>query len=116
VDERNALIEFTKVTYGLNGNGPVLSASDTSGGQMCCGDARHVMFPNVFYPCGFKGNCKFRHGLEATTAGGPYLDGSEAQKEAMRVFVPTYTAAIAAAGTLRMKKGPKTGNGTGKDR
>jgi hypothetical protein len=82
---------------------------------MCSGDARHVMFPQVFYPCGFKGNCKFRHGLEATTAGGPYLDGSEAQKDAMRALAPTYTAAIA-SGALRMGKIPKKGKGKGKDK
>ena len=71
------------------------------------------MYTQVFYPCGFKGNCKFRHGLEATTAGGPYLDGSEAQKDAMRALAPTYTAAIA-EGTLRMGKVPKKGKGKGK--
>ena len=113
VDERTALVQFTKVTYGMNGNGPVMSASDTSGGQMCCADARHVMFPTVFYPCQYNAECKFRHGLAATTAGDPYLDGSEAQKDAMRAFVPTYTAAIA-EGTLRMGKVPKKGKGKGK--
>ena len=106
--------EFLKVTYGLDGE--VTGSGDNTGGLMCNADVRHVMFPNVFYACGWKNmTCKFRHGLEASAAGGPYLDGSEAQKEAMRVFVPTYTAAIA-AGTLRMKKVPKKGKGKGKDK
>jgi hypothetical protein len=51
--------------------------------------------------------------MEATLAGGPYLDGSEVQKEAMRALVPSYTAGIA-AGTLRAAKIPKRAKGKGK--
>ena len=82
---------------------------------MCAADVRHVMFPTVFYPCSWNegGKCKFRHGMEATLAGGPYLDGSEVQKEAMRALVPSYTAGIA-AGTLRAAKIPKRAKGKGK--
>jgi hypothetical protein len=112
VEERKALEEVLKVTYGLNGE--VTGSGDNTGGLMCNQDIRHIMFPNVFYACGWKNlTCKFRHGLDSTAAGGPYLGGSEAQKEALRAFVPTYAAAIA-AGTLRMSKAQKKGKGKGK--
>jgi hypothetical protein len=109
MEERKALEEFLKVTYGLNGG--VTGSGDNTGGLMCNHDIMSILFPGYFYECNRKNlSCKFRHGLAATSSGGPYLDGSEAQKEAMRALVPSYAAAIK-AGTLQKMKARKKGKG-----
>jgi hypothetical protein len=108
-DERKALEEFLKVTYGLNGE--VTGSGDNTGVLMCNQDIRSILFPGIFYECTRRNqSCTFRHGLTAIAAGGPYLDGSEAEKAALRAFVPSYTAAIA-AGTLKKMKAQKKGKG-----
>ena len=72
-------------------------------------------FPRFFYGYGRTNPlCKFRHGLTATESGGPYLDGSEAEKDALRALVPSYTAAIASR-ALKKSKIPKKDKGKGKE-
>jgi hypothetical protein len=101
-EEKKAVEEFLKVNYGLNGK-----AEGNTGGFMCHLDIKAILYPGYFYECNRTNPpCTFRHGLTATEAEGAYLDGSEAQKDAIRALTPSFTAAIA-GGTLKKSKVPK---------
>ena len=94
--------EFLKVMYGLNGN-----SGDNTGGWVCHRDVKNILFPRYFYECNRANEqCTLRHALTATSAGGPYLDGTESQKEALRALTPSWAAAMA-DGTLKKLKVPK---------
>ena len=97
------------MTYGLTG--------DCGDNTMCCfSDIRAILFPGFFYGHGRTNPlCKFRNGLTTTASGGPYLDGSEPQLEALRAVLPSYSTAIA-SGALQKAKVPRKDKGKGKGR
>jgi hypothetical protein len=105
--EKKAVDAYIKSTYGLNE-----TTGDNTGGWPCYHDLTGLLFPGYFYAC--KRNnppCKFHHALTATEAEGPYLDGSESQKDAIRALTPSWTAAIADS-TLNKSKVSKKAPGT----